>query len=380
MIGVFVITLFSGCASNEPIAQECLDYFKSLENQKYWSQQSTETKIEDASNGSISPFINESKKEWYLKFYNLDIILKDKTGAPLKATIKATVLDTKTDKEITYQLLVNESNEESLKNVLAKSATDEQRNSRVYNSIMAEVKKLIAEGKLDLAMQKIGDARSYEDTDEAESLLDSLYYKQGESLYKNKDYEQAKGKLSYIHYDKNWIKKAQDLINAIDAQKKVELTRVRNTLRKSRDEFKEATFYEHYLDLEGMWGFFLFPYIGVDNNHKWYFLRLHMYSADWLFADKIYAIVGDNKYETPVYDMFNDNVTQEVVSGGVYERIDFKGSDFQVNELVRAVVNAPLGTRIKFRVEGKNDYFDFAMSRENHQAWKDIMYFYDNGV
>jgi len=90
--------------------------------------------------------------------------------------------------------------------------------------------------------------------------------------------------------------------------------------------------------------------------------------------------VGNEVYETPVYDMFSDNVTHDVWYGGVYERIDFKGSDSQVNELIREVVNAPLGTQIKFRVEGEEYYREFTMTREEHQAWKDIMYFYDNGL
>ncbi len=69
MIGVFIIALFSGCVSNKPISQECLDYFKSLENQKYWSRQSVEAKVEDSSGTSVvydKIVHDESKKEWYL--------------------------------------------------------------------------------------------------------------------------------------------------------------------------------------------------------------------------------------------------------------------------------------------------------------------------
>jgi len=301
-IVVFVITLFSGCSSSVPISQECLDYFKSLENQKYWSQQSTEAKIEDSSGESISPFVNEGKKEWYLKFYNLDIISKDKTGLPLKATIKISVLDTKTGEEVTYDLLVNESNEETLKNILANSETDEQRNHRIYNSFMTEAKKLIAEGKLDLAMQKIGDARHYEDTDEAKSLLDSLYYKQGESLYKNKNYDQAKAKLKNVIYDANWINKAKALLSKIDAEEKAvaeaKLKSATKSLRKKEDKFKNVTFIMHELDPDGenlrKGKIYLFPYIGTTGIYpssdygsiKWYFLRLQMYFDDWIFAEK----------------------------------------------------------------------------------------------
>jgi len=394
MIVVFLVTFFAGCKSSTPIAQACLDYFKSLESQKFWSQQSVDVKIEDASNEYISPFTNESKKEWYVKFYSLDIVSKDKTGAPVKATITANILDTKANKELTYQIIVNENNEEALKTILDKSESDDQRNSRLYSSTLSEAKKLISGGKLDLAIQKIGEARRVKDTDEVKSLLDSVYYTQGESLYKNKDYDQAKNKLRNVLYDANWKNKAQILLSKIDAEEKAaaaaKLEKARKALWPKEDKFKNVTFIMHDLDPDNLakGKIYLFPYIGTTGiypssdygSNKWYFLRLQMYFDDWIFAEKVDALVGDVKYETPVYDMFDDNVTQEVWNYGVFEKIDFKDSDSQVDELVRAVVNAPIGTNIKFRIEGKDHYREFTMTREEHQAWKDVMYFYDNGL
>jgi len=380
----FVVALIGCTTQKQPITQETLNYFEDLQNKTFWIQKSSALELNEIKQGKVVLVEGGNyPKGWHIAFLKVNILSENKEGEPTKAVITTAVFATENDSGKNYQFLVEADNEKQLENFLTNTITDEHRRDVLYNAAMESAKNFITNGKWDDAIAEINKAHNYKDTTEAESLLDSVYYYKGRSLYKIGEYERAKQVLSLVKHNESWIKQAKGLMGAIDAKKKEKLEKAKRVLRVTKDEFKETTFYNHYLDpkknpTKGK--IYLFPYIGVNQVHKWYFLRLHMYLDDWLFAEKVYAIVGNKHYETPAYDSLNKNVTHDVWYNGIHENIDFDGDNSQVNSLVRAVVNAPLGTKIKFRIEGIDHYRDITMTREEQQAWKDVMYFYDNGI
>lgn len=155
---------------------------------------------------------------------------------------------------------------------------------------------------------------------------------------------------------------------------------IKSQLRKDYDEFRQITFLEHKQDPNTLSREkpYFFPYIGYDQSGKWMFARARIFTEEWIFMEQVMVVIGNRTYSTPVYPSYSDLVTHDVWTGGVFERIDFRWSDSEVEELGRAIADAPLGTTIKVRFAGSRRNFDFTLSRSQHQAWKDMIFYYDH--
>jgi len=159
-----------------------------------------------------------------------------------------------------------------------------------------------------------------------------------------------------------------------------ELARIKKKLRFNHDKFRDITFAEHSIDFREKQDRkpYLLPYIGYGAGQKWYFVRAQLHANSWYFVSRAIVLISDKeRHLTPEYPSYDDNVTHEATYGGIYERIDFRGADEQVDTLAHAVAAAPAGTRIAVRLTGEYS-MDGELTREEHQAWKDIMFYYDH--
>lgn len=369
-----------------PISDDTLSFFNKLQNQTFWMKNPVTLQLQDVHGKTIVLSNSKHLANWRLVFADLKILKKDKDGHPTVAVIASEVYP----ESQYHEFLVNKQNQKALEIFIANAISTDQK----YSALIESAKQYIEKGKWDNAITVLQKALNMKRTDKAESLLASVYYYKGRSFYRAGDYNSALVWLGNVKYNQSWIKAAKALIATIKAKQQAEkeakikaqkekLARIRRELTVDKDEFRQVTFYQHYRSVPKYMSLdhlYLFPYIGVNKSHKWYFLCFEAYMSEWLFANKVYAIVGGKHYETPAYNSFDPNVTHKVVDGGVIEKVDFDGSDPQVDALVRAVVNAPLGTTIKFRIDGTEGYKEFTMTREEQQEWKDVMYFYDYGI
>lgn len=161
-----------------------------------------------------------------------------------------------------------------------------------------------------------------------------------------------------------------------------EMARIKKTLRFDYDKFRDITFIKHPVDSQEKSSRrpYLLPYIGHTAKDKWYFVRAQLYADSWYFVDQAMVLIGqDERYSTPEYRSYDENVTRETTYGGIYECIDFRGTNADVDALARAIAAAPLGTCICIRLAG--DYaLEGELSKDEHQAWRDIMFYYDHLV
>lgn len=299
----------TGCTSSvKPLSPSTLDYFKVLEEQKYWTSTNPQLTL-DTPEESKAVFVSDDAGERSLLFGKVDVLTKDKKGNPTKAVISATICEE--GKTSTCAFLVSDSNRTKLSDGLKAFETDQERTERL-----------------------------------------------------RKEEEQRKREQERLKKERETSQRMQKLAKAF---------------RRTYDEFRQITFIEHPLDPETL-AFgkpYFFPYIGYNKESKWMFLRMQMYTEDWLFADSVIVLVGDKSYSTPQYESYDRNVTHDVWSGGVFERIDFRWSDVEVQSLGRAIASAPLGTKIKVRFQGKQ-HKDFTLTQAEHLAWKDMIFYFDN--
>lgn len=369
-----------------PIDSECFDYFKSLENKKFWTKNWLNVElINEENKREVILENNNPLEEMWLNFLNIEILDKNKNDLPIKAVISLISYDGINKKNFSVKICFE--NRKILEEVLNNMETDEIRNERLLNEkylkTINEGEKYLDEDKITLAIEKFLEAKNIKDTQEVNYLLDKAYYERGEYYFSIDEMEKAKDDLLKIQNDKNCMEKAKILLDKIQKSENERLARLDKNVQKSYEEFKKIYFYKHVLEDKTFEqkDISIFPYLGATETEKWFFLRLRLYSSfslGRLFAQQIRVIIDDKSYKTPIYDTLNPNVINDIWSYGVYERIDFKDSDKEVEELVTAVINAPLGTPIKFRIYGTKYYIDYTLSKEEHLAWKDIMYYYYN--
>ncbi len=108
--------------------------------------------------------------------------------------------------------------------------------------------------------------------------------------------------------------------------------------------------------------------------------------SDWAFLERVYVRVGNCRYRVP------DNACYKVASDvskfsvfafnrygvDVYECLGLDYDNATVKRVVGAVVDAPLGTKIRVKLSGSKGSVDFTLPKSHHQAWKDMLFYYDH--
>jgi hypothetical protein len=164
---------------------------------------------------------------------------------------------------------------------------------------------------------------------------------------------------------------------SIQAENDPSMDELREELIFDVDEFRGITFIKHQRENKSVSkpGARFLPYIGHDDSLKWMFARAYYRGNGWIFMEQVYVIIDGKRYQTPKYPSGSDLVDHDVFTGGVSETIHFRWQD--VEELGRAIANASVNSEIKVRFFG-DKYFDFVLTPEDIQAWKEIVYYFDN--
>lgn len=253
-----------------------------------------------------------------------------------------------------------------------------------YELLIKEGKKLLEEDKITDSIEKFLEAKKLKNTEEVNKLLDAAYFERGEYFYNIGNFEKAKEDLEKVKYDSDLVNKAAIILDKITKQEQERDERIKKNIIEEHDEFKKITIYVHVLEKKNIINkmFSIFPFIGKSKTEKWFILRLMLYRSfnsyrSWLFVNEIIALVNDKSYDIPSYTLTRSFVDRGLLNNGYYERINFPCTEQKVVEFVRAIVDEPLGTKIKFRIYGSKGYIDYTLTKEEHLAWKDIMYFYD---
>lgn len=309
VIMTFLCPLYlTGCGATKPIDGAVLQYFQSLNGQKYWT--SGNINMELHTDNGLTSVMSFSPGDDFIEFGDVEVVERDSNGNPTKAVIFATV--TQNDQGNKYRILVTRENQEKLVTHLRTLESDEVRTARLERERQEEQQRLTHEREVQQRMQAL------------------------------------KKKLTV-----------------------------------STDEFSGNTTVSHPL----MTDFRtlprtaprLLPMILYDNEHKSMIMMAMIVRNEWLFMDSITVKVGDFVVSTPKYTSLSDNVRQKVLDdGNVFETIIAPWTDPGVEVIGRAIAEAPLGTAIRVRLSGSEGNVDYTMTRAEHQAWKDMVFYYDN--
>jgi len=387
----FIMTLFVGCKS-ESISTECMDYFTSLKGKKYWAQQPIDLTLEDKDGKDISPLkMEEPEEECCIEFYNIKITSKNKNNQPMEAIVTLNVSDTE------LVIKVNNKNEKALKKVLPETETDEARNTRLYGVAFNNAKDFLEKEDYQSCISEINEAKKYIVTDELNTMSDSAHYKIGEVYCEEKKYTQAITELQQVQFDKDTKDKAEILLKEIGQKVKAELDRIQRTLSIEYSKSSESTSYIPKLAFrdqgttamgtnmssgELVWGNinFLPSMIISKNGKRTCYITLFLTISDWIFANQVTITIRNKKYST---SKCNESDTKRTIdaAGNFFEAILFSLDIPQNNEFARTLVNVPLGEKMELKVAGKEEltFLLCDVSEAEHQAWKDMIFFYDNG-
>lgn len=152
------------------------------------------------------------------------------------------------------------------------------------------------------------------------------------------------------------------VLNALSSDKR---------LRESKDEFKpDYAFYypkkaPKYTNVN-----WFFPYIGKANSQVWLRLKVQYKSDDWLFINKVTALIKNDKGESEVVELYEGSKFERDNSGGqIWEYADIEVDDVMYLKLLKL----DDAESVKVRYTGTQYYKDRNLTSSELGALSDIL-------
>jgi len=130
------------------------------------------------------------------------------------------------------------------------------------------------------------------------------------------------------------------------------------------------------------------PWVLLDssNNAQLLISASMRWASSWVFLDRVYVKIGDIRHSIP--EEACHEISRDVDRNSVFALnrpgVDIReviGVDYEargVKSVVSAIAEAPLGTEIRIRLQGREGGVDFTLPPSHHRAWKDMLFYFEN--